>query len=47
MSHSSEQVLNEHTPEEIIEIELTDDETEQLKNSAGAVEELVEALARV
>lgn len=33
--------------EEIIEIELTDDETEQLKNSAGAVEELVEALARV
>ncbi len=33
--------------EEIIEIDLTDDETEQLKNSAGAVEELVEALARV
>ncbi len=33
--------------EEIIEIELTDDETAQLKNSAGAVEELVEALAKV
>lgn len=33
--------------EEIIEIDLTDDETEQLKKSAGAVEELVEALARV
>lgn len=33
--------------EEIIEIDLTDDETEQLKNSAGAVTELVEALARV
>jgi malate dehydrogenase len=33
--------------EEIIEIELTDDETEQLKKSAAAVEELVEALSRV
>ncbi|MBJ7355135.1 MAG: malate dehydrogenase [Thermoleophilaceae bacterium] len=33
--------------EEIIEIDLTDEETEQLKSSAGAVEELVEALARV
>ena len=33
--------------EEIIEIELTEDETAQLKNSANAVEELVEALARV
>ena len=33
--------------EEIIEIELSDDETEQLQNSAGAVKELVEALARV
>lgn len=33
--------------EEIIEIELTDDETTQLKNSAAAVEELVEALAKV
>lgn len=33
--------------EEIIEIELTDDESEQLKKSAAAVEELVEALARV
>jgi malate dehydrogenase len=33
--------------EEIIEIDLTDDETEALKNSAGAVTELVEALARV
>jgi malate dehydrogenase len=33
--------------EEIIEIDLTDDETAQLKKSAGAVEELVEALARV
>ncbi|MBI4897639.1 MAG: malate dehydrogenase [Actinobacteria bacterium] len=33
--------------EEIIEIDLTDDETEQLQNSAGAVKELVEALARV
>lgn len=33
--------------EEIIEIELTDDETEQLKKSAAAVEDLVEALARV
>jgi malate dehydrogenase len=33
--------------EEIIEIELTDDEQGQLKNSAAAVTELVEALARV
>jgi malate dehydrogenase len=33
--------------EEIIEIDLTDDETAQLKKSAAAVEELVEALARV
>jgi malate dehydrogenase len=33
--------------EEIIEIDLTDDEMAQLKASAGAVEELVEALARV
>ncbi len=33
--------------EEIIEIDLTDDETAQLQNSAGAVKELVEALARV
>jgi malate dehydrogenase len=33
--------------EEIIEIELTDDETAQLQKSAGAVEELVEALAKV
>ncbi|MBJ7459484.1 MAG: malate dehydrogenase, partial [Thermoleophilaceae bacterium] len=33
--------------EEIIEIDLTDDETAALKASAGAVEELVEALARV
>ena len=33
--------------EEIIEIDLTDDETAQLKQSAAAVEELVEALARV
>jgi malate dehydrogenase len=33
--------------EEIIEIELTDDESSALKASAGAVEELVEALARV
>jgi len=33
--------------EEIIEIDLTDDETDQLKKSASAVEELVEALARV
>jgi malate dehydrogenase len=33
--------------EEIVEIELTDDETAQLNNSAAAVKELVEALARV
>jgi malate dehydrogenase len=33
--------------EEIIEIDLTDDEMAQLKASAGAVEVLVEALARV
>jgi malate dehydrogenase len=33
--------------EEIIEIELSDEETAALKNSAGAVTELVEALARV
>jgi malate dehydrogenase len=33
--------------EEIIEIDLTDDETAQLQNSAAAVRELVEALARV
>jgi malate dehydrogenase len=33
--------------EEIIEIELTDDEQGQLKNSAAAVTELVEALAKV
>ena len=33
--------------EEIIEIELSDDEKAQLQNSADAVKELVEALARV
>ncbi len=33
--------------EEIIEIDLSDDERSQLENSAGAVKELVEALARV
>jgi malate dehydrogenase len=33
--------------EEIVEIELTDDETEQLQSSAGAVRELVETMARL
>lgn len=33
--------------EEIVEIELADEEREQLEHSAGAVKELVEALARV
>jgi malate dehydrogenase len=33
--------------EEIIEIDLTDDEKEQLKNSAGAVQELVDAMANL
>jgi malate dehydrogenase len=33
--------------EEIVEIELTDEETEQLQSSAGAVRELVEAMAKL
>jgi malate dehydrogenase len=33
--------------EEIIEIELTDDERKELENSAGAVRELVEAMAKL
>jgi malate dehydrogenase len=33
--------------EEIVEIELTDEETEQLRSSAGAVRELVEAMAKL
>src|SRR5919106_256685 len=33
--------------EEIVEIELTDEETEQLRSSAGSVRELVEAMAKL
>jgi malate dehydrogenase len=33
--------------EEIVEIELTDEETEQLRSSAGAVRELVETMAKL
>jgi malate dehydrogenase len=39
--------LGESGVEEIVEIELTDDEKEQLQSSAGAVRELVDAMANL
>jgi malate dehydrogenase len=39
--------LGESGVEEIVEIDLTDDEKEQLQSSAAAVRELVEAMANL